>query len=336
MRSDGSQRALASVHVLAGAPFPFEPGDRVLLAGANWAHTNVAMIGEQKKQFAIELISLCHDVIPLLFPTFFGPHDVVMLQRHFDQVFALASLNLVCSKVTGRDVQQYCAEHDIAVGPVRQVPLGFDLPDGGSDSASSAQPALRSRYIMLVSTIEPRKGHRLAQAVWSKLLEEGIPQRLDVNLVLVGRPGWMVDDLMKTLRASDRIVIMDNIDDRTLAALYDQADFCIYPSEYEGYGLPVVEALARGRRCWRRTLGSCRSSKRGCLKRLPPHDDQAWYAAIKEWLVSPEVRPTRDADGSTGFRHPTWAEAAAETFAAVYGDHRPRSVDQTSDNPRGG
>src|SRR5436190_11593192 len=114
MRSDGSQRALAPVHVLAGAPFPFEPGDRVLLAGANWAHTNVAVIGEQKKQFAIELVSLCYDVIPLLFPTFFKPHDVAMLQRHFDRVFALACLNLVCSKVTGRDVQQYCTTHDIA------------------------------------------------------------------------------------------------------------------------------------------------------------------------------------------------------------------------------
>jgi glycosyltransferase involved in cell wall biosynthesis len=335
IRPDGSQRALASVHVLAGAPLPFELGDRVLLAGANWAHTNVAVIGEQKKQLAIELISLCHDVIPLLFPAFFKPHDVAMLQRHFDQVFALASLNLVCSKVTGRDVQQYCTDHDIAVGSVRQVPLGFDLLAGGSDSASSAKSAVCSRYIMLVSTIEPRKGHRLAQAVWSKLLQEGIPQRLDVNLVLVGRPGWMVDDLMKTLRTSDRIVVMDNIDDRALAALYDQADFCIYPSEYEGYGLPVVEALARGKAVLASNVGVVPELQAGLLKQLPPHDEETWYAVIKEWLVSPEVRPTRDADGSTCFRHPSWAEAAAETFAAVYGGHRPRSVDQTSDNPRG-
>ena len=167
-------------------------------------------------------------------------------------------------------------------------------------------------------------------------MQEGIPQRLDVNLVLVGRPGWMVDDLMKTLRTSDRIVIMDNIDDRALAALYDQADFCIYPSEYEGYGLPVIEALARGKAVLASNVGVVPELQAGLLKRLPPRDDEAWYAAIKEWLVSPEVRPTRDADGSTGFRHPTWTEAAAETFAAVYGDYRPRNVDQTSDKPRGG
>lgn len=336
MRSDGSQRALAPVHVLAGAPLPFEPGDRLLLAGANWAHCDVAMIGEQKRQFAIELVSLCHDIIPLLFPMFFKPHDVAMLQQHFDQVFALASLNLVCSKVTGRDVQRYCTDHGISVGPVRQVPLGFDLTAGSGEGATSAQPGFSSRYILFVSTIEPRKGHRLAQAVWSRLLQEGIPQRLGVSLVLVGRPGWMVDDLMKTLRASDRILIMDSVDDRALAALYDRAEFCIYPSEYEGYGLPVVEALARGKAVLASNVGVVPELQGACLKRLPPRDEQAWCAAVREWLVNPEARPARNADGSTGFRHPTWAEAAAATFAAIYADRRPRSADQASDNPRGG
>src|SRR4051812_4653112 len=129
MRPDGSQRALAPLHVLAGAPMAFEPGDRVLWVGANWAHSNAAMIVDQKKRLSIELVSLCHDIIPLRFPAFFKPHDVAMLQRHFDRVFALASLILVCSKVTGRDVEQYCKDRRIAVGPVRQVPLGFDLPD---------------------------------------------------------------------------------------------------------------------------------------------------------------------------------------------------------------
>jgi glycosyltransferase involved in cell wall biosynthesis len=243
---------------------------------------------------------------------------------------------MVCSKVTGRDVQRYCTDRDIAVGPVRQVPLGFALSDDDSDRASPAQPVPGSPFIMLVSTIEPRKGHRLAQTVWNKLLQEGIPQRLDAKLVLVGRPGWMVDDLMKTLLTSDRIVVMDGVDDRTLAALYDRAEFCIYPSEYEGYGLPVVEALARGRAVLASNVGIVPELQTGLLKRLPPDDNEAWYAAVKEWLVSPEVRPGRNSDGSAGFRHPTWADAAAETFAAVYGDYRPRSADQTSDNPRGG
>jgi glycosyltransferase involved in cell wall biosynthesis len=318
LRPDGSQRALAPVHVLTGAPMRFEPGDVVLFAGSNWAHSNAAVISEWKQRVGVELVALCHDIIPLLLPQFFKPNDVAMLQRHFDQVFAAVSLNLVASQTVGRDIEKYCAERGIAAAPVRQVPFGFDLPADGHCSTSSKAPHLPSRYILLVSTIEPRKGHALAQSVWSRLLQEGLLQRLDVTLVLVGRPGWMVDDLMKTLASSERVTIMDNIGDDALARLYDQADFCIYPSEYEGYGLPVVEALARGKAVLASDVGVVPELQSRLLRRLPPRDEQAWCVAIREWLVNPDSVPSRS-DPASDFRHPTWQDAAAQTFAVIDG-----------------
>jgi glycosyltransferase involved in cell wall biosynthesis len=288
----------------------------VLFAGANWAHSNAAFIGRQKEQIDISLISLCHDVIPLLFPQFFKANDVAMLQRHFERVFAIASLNLVASKVVGADIESWCSERGIAVGPVKQVPFGYDLPAGRSRSTDSRGPRTPSRYILFVSTIEPRKGHDLAQAVWTRLLQQGIPQKLDMTLMLIGRPGWMVNDLMTVLRACERVAIMDNVDDDALAALYDQADFCIYPSEYEGYGLPVVEALARGKAVLASDVGVVPELQSSLLKRLPPRDEQAWTLAIQEWLLCPDLI-SRNADPATGFRHPTWQEAAASTFAAI-------------------
>ena len=98
----------------------------------------------------------------------------------------------------------------------------------------------------------------------------------------------------------------------------------------------MVEALARGKEVLASNVGVVPELQGACLKRLPPRDEQAWCAAVREWLVNPEARPARNADGSIGFRHPTWAEAAAATFAAIYADRRPRSADQASDNPRGG
>ena len=316
MQPDGSLRVLAPVDILTGPPMPLEPGDCVLFAGANWAHSNAAFIGERNEQIGIELISLCHDVIPLLFPQFFKANDVAMLQRHFERVFTIASLNLVASKAVGSDIERWCSERGIAVGPIKQVPFGHDLPAAPSRSAGSRGPHPPSRYILFVSTIEPRKGHGLVQAVWTGLLQQGIPQKLDMTLMLIGRPGWMVDDLMKTLRASERIAIMENVDDGALAALYDRAAFCIYPSEYEGYGLPVVEALARGKAVLASDVGVVPELQSSLLKRLPPRDEQAWTLAIREWLLCPDFVP-RNADPATGFRHPTWQEAAASTFAAI-------------------
>jgi glycosyltransferase involved in cell wall biosynthesis len=317
LRSDGSQRALASVDVLTGAPVPFETGDVILFAGANWAHSNAAVIGERKSQTGVELISLCHDVIPLLFPQYFKPRDVALLQRHFEQVFATASLNLVSSNVVGRDIETYCAGRGIAAGPVRKIPFGFDLPDDGSGLTGSEHPHLPSRYIMFVSTIEPRKGHGLVHAVWSRLLQDGIPQQLNLTLMLVGRPGWLVDDLTRTLLSSERIAVIGNVDDRALAGLYDQAEFCIYPSEYEGYGLPVVEALARGKAVLASDVGVVPELESRLLKQLPPRDEQAWYLAIREWLLNPGSVPRR-LDAITDFCHPTWHEAASQTFAEIY------------------
>jgi glycosyltransferase involved in cell wall biosynthesis len=150
------------------------------------------------------------------------------------------------------------------------------------------------------------------------LLRDGIPQRLDATLLLIGRAGWMVDDLLKMLAATDRIAILENIDDRELADLYSTAEFCIYPSEHEGYGLPVVEALASGKAVLASNVGVVPELEAPLLKTLPANDEAAWYEAIKDWLAGTGVPRT-----SQRFRHPTWQEAAAQTFAKLYGD-RPR------------
>jgi glycosyltransferase involved in cell wall biosynthesis len=250
----------------------------------------------------------------LLFPQYFRANDVAVLQKHFEQVFTISSLNLVASKVVGRDIQTYCATRGIAPGPIRQISFGFDLPSNESRAADPARARPASSYIMLVSTIEPRKGHGLVKAVWSRLLQEGIPQKLDVRLVLVGRPGWLVDDLIKTLLSSERIIVMDHVDDAALAGLYDHARFCIYPSAYEGYGLPVVEALARDRAVLASDVGVVPELQSALLKRLPPRDEQAWYVAIREWLLTPETMPRGN---HAGFHHPTWQEAARQTFAVI-------------------
>ena len=211
-----------------------------------------------------------------------------------------------------------------------QIPFGFDLPAGGRELAGPKGVRPGSRYIMLVSTIEPRKGHGLMQAVWSRLLKEGIPQNLDVTLVLVGRAGWLIDGLVESLLSSDRIAVMDEVDDAALAGLYDGAGFCIYPSEYEGYGLPVVEALARGKAVLASDVGIVPELQSPLLKRLPARDEEAWYQAIRTWLANPETLPRSDAV----FDHPTWQEAAAQVFTAI-DEFTGRAATSRSDATRG-
>lgn len=311
----GGRRLIVSLAALTAAPMQLGSDDVVLFAGSNWAHSNAGAIADWQKRLGVGLISLCHDVIPLLFPQYFRPNDVELLRRHFDRVFAIASLNLVASKAVESDVGTYCAGRGITPGPVMQIPFGFDLPKNHAASSGPRRAPPSSRYIMLVSTIEPRKGHCLIQAVWNRLLQERVPQELDLSLLLIGRSGWLVDDLIERLQETDRVVCMEDVDDTSLGSLYDHASFCIYPSEYEGYGLPVVEALARGKPVLASDVGVVPELQSSLLKRLPPRDEEAWYQAIRTWFLNPDAVP-RD-DGT--FHHLTWDQAAAGVFEAIDG-----------------
>src|SRR5258706_14048868 len=102
-----------------------------------------------------------------------------------------------------------------------------------------------------VSTIEPHNGLLLIYDAWVTHRESGIAQRARFKLVFAGRKGWMVDDLMRDLHRDPRIAgtlhVLPDADDATVSALYRDAAFGLYPSCYEGYGLPLVEQFRHGK-----------------------------------------------------------------------------------------
>jgi glycosyltransferase involved in cell wall biosynthesis len=140
-------------------------------------------------------------------------------------------------------------------------------------------------------------------------------------LVFVGRLGWMVDDLLADIRSDPQtarqILMIDNVDDELLGRLYQGAAFCVYPSMYEGYGLPVVEAFSHGKAVLVSTGGALPETARGFSPCLDPSDEQAWYTAMKQWIETPQVREPYEQEIRVRFRHPTWSEAAATFFAGV-------------------
>jgi glycosyltransferase involved in cell wall biosynthesis len=177
----------------------------------------------------------------------------------------------------------------------------------------------RGRYALLVSTIEPRKGHRLIYDAWMKLLEAGIPQRARFKLVFAGREGWMVDDLMWDLRndprLADTLVVLHDASDATLAGLYHDAAFCLCPSLYEGYGLPVIEAFLRGKAVLASTGGAVPEVVGDFSPCLDPTDTEAWRRMLATWIEDPAARLPYETRIRTSFRPRNWAETAQEFFA---------------------
>lgn len=105
--------------------------------------------------------------------------------------------------------------------------------------------ALPDRYLLCLSTLEPRKNMRLLVEAFQELTIAG---KIDCNLVLAGRKGWKIENLLSGLnpKVAEKIVVTGFIDDADLPYVYQKADCFVFPSLYEGFGIPPLEAMAMG------------------------------------------------------------------------------------------
>ena len=322
VREDGTRRPFFPYDMAVGAPVTFRRNDALICAGSGWGHTNIEALSDLKSRVGFRIVLLCYDLIPLLFPHFYRNHDVDLFRNYMHKMLPIADRIVVNSRAVEADCRAYCARQGIIPGDIAVAPLGFDVGPERPKSISEFPLGLRAdRFAMLVSTIEPRKGHRLLYRVWRRLMAEGVPQATGFKLVFAGRPGWMVDDLLADIRNDPRfveqILMISDVDDDLLAALYQGAAFCVYPSAYEGYGLPVIEAFSHGKAVLTSTGGALPELARGFSPCLDPTDEPAWYETIRQWIESPQARAPYEREIRARFRHPTWSEAAANFFACI-------------------
>ncbi|MCZ7658968.1 MAG: glycosyltransferase [Xanthobacteraceae bacterium] len=130
----------------------------------------------------------------------------------------------------------------------------------------------------------------------------------------VGRP------LRETLH------LLHDVPDETLHALYDGAAFCLYPSAYEGFGLPIVEAFLRGKAVLASTGGAIPEVAAGLAPCLDPDDAGAWQTMLARWISDPAVATAHATEIRRRFRHVSWSEAAERFFAAV--ENAPRRAER--------
>jgi len=179
------------------------------------------------------LVVTLHDLAFLHEPKHFTKHGVRLFKDSLAHIRRRADLVLCSSQATMDD----CFFAGIDGERLRLVPLGVDIDPATSDQIADVRRIydLPERYLLFVGTLEPRKNLRgLAAAV--SLLDEELP------LVVVGADGWGDMDILP----GPDLRFLGFVPGEHLSALYAAADVFCYPSEREGYGLPVLEAMAQG------------------------------------------------------------------------------------------
>jgi glycosyltransferase involved in cell wall biosynthesis len=320
--ADGSRRPFLPLDVALGEPVILSAEDTLVAAGSGWTHTNIEAIAAARAVAGFRFVVVCYDVIPLIRPDFFVPHDVSSAQRYWAGVARHADLVIANAQVVADDFRSVARSAGVVPPPVAVCPLGANPPSVVADATATLPEELRpGGYALFVSTIEPRKGHDLLYRVWLRLLEANVPQAADFKLVFVGRPGWMVDELMRALETDPRIAAsllrLNRVTDAELDVLYRSAAFCLYPSQYEGYGLPVVEAFSRGKAMLVSDGGALSEVAAGLTPPLPARDEDAWFEVLRRWIQDPAARAPFEAAIRERFRHPTWDEAAAGMFRVI-------------------
>ncbi|MFA7383432.1 MAG: glycosyltransferase [Desulfurivibrionaceae bacterium] len=275
------------------------------------------------QDLGVELFFVVYDLLPVSLPGCF-PDFVGRIFPQWLSAVAHLSTGLLCiSRSVADELAEWLGQHPI---PGRQPPavgffhLGADLEksqpsDGLPPEAGAVLRRIKALpTLLMVGTIEPRKGHRQALAACEQLWAEG----LEVNLVMVGKMGWMMEDLAETLAAhpelNRRLFWLSGISDEYLARLYAASAALLAASEGEGFGLPLIEAarhhlpiLARDLPVFREVAGEFATYFAG-------NSAAALALAIKNWLAGYQAGSYRKSDEMEWLK---WEESAAQLVAAL-------------------
>lgn len=319
-KPDGTLRPWLDLSAVTVA-FSFSGRDIFFSAGSGWSHGSVTQLHELKRRHSFRFTMLLHDIIPLQFPEFYKPRDVVAFRDYFHAALPVCDLAVFSSNRTKADVENYCRQHGIEIGKTATASFGGNFVPVKPSEAELPAPLIAGKYALFVSTIEPRKGHRMLYNVWRDLLRDGIPQRSDFKLVFIGRPGWLMDDFLEQLKKSSNtsatLIHFDNVTDDVLGTLYRDAAFCLYPSIYEGFGLPVIESFLHGKAVIASTGGALPEVAGEFSPCIDPADRNAWRELIGKWIMSPAARAPYEQAIKERYRPRSWHDASGEIFDLI-------------------
>lgn len=216
-----------------------------LLPGKNLMHQPTARKGYFR---TLKLVATVHDLVAFLYPQTTTRLMQLRLRLFLPPSLRVADLIITDSAGSKRDIVRLFR---VPEGKVQVVPLGKNeqfarISDSSLLAITREQYKLPQTFILYVGTIEPRKNLDLLFRAYGQLSAD---LRTEVKLVVAGGLGWRYEPLLSILREQgleNDVHFTGYVSDEHLPALYNLANIFVYPSLYEGFGLPVLEAMACG------------------------------------------------------------------------------------------
>lgn len=179
---------------------------------------------------------------------------------------------------------------------------------------------LPDNYILYLGTLEPRKNIVSLLKAFDRLKQEDAFKNSDLKLVIAGAKGWLYNEIFTTAQAySSRgdIVFTGFVEDRYKPALYRGAKLFVYPSFYEGFGFPPLEAMAKGTPVVTSNISSIPEAVENAAITVNPTNPDELYRAMKEILTDPKLASLLSVQGYERAKIFDWNKCAEETLGFI-------------------
>lgn len=224
----------------------FEEGD-VLFVMSDWhaQYPGFILLLKSLNKRKIKIVTISYDILPLVTPQYSG-HTTNSLATYVKEIYPVSKTIFAISRHTKKDVAEWLSHNGLKAPDLKVIRLGDDFNKHNSRKPKYFQDT--TPYILCVGTVEARKNHTILYYVYKNAFRRGIGLP---RLVVVGRRGWMTENIYQIIKSDpevkDKFIFIHSASDDELSWLYDNCLYTIYPSFYEGWGLPIAESIAHGK-----------------------------------------------------------------------------------------
>ncbi len=262
-----------------------------------------------------KMVAGVFDMTPFLFPELHLKKTIQLDKVRLERIKKYADLVITISQNSKEDFLKFAPEKKVEV---IYPGIGDIFLDKHTDNSKKilAKYNLKSGFILSVGTIEPRKNLVRLVRTFSLLVNSinRVNEKIsnELQLVIAGSKGWLSDEiykLPKKLRIEDSVKFLGRVEDKDLAELYKNAFCLLYPSFYEGFGIPVLEAQASGCPVITSSVSSLpEAGGKGAIY-VDPYSVEEMVEAIKKYQIS-NFRSQMIKQGFENIKRFSWEESA--------------------------
>ncbi len=269
----------------------------------------------------VPVVVTVHDVSFLDHPEYFPRERAWQLRLTVRRTVRQAVRVLTVSEFSRRSILRAYPEID----PEKVVVIPNAASGFRPISRELARAAVRNRFkisapfLLSVGDLQPRKNHIGMIRAFARLIQT-YPQ-FPHNLVLAGQETWFGNSVREAARVSgvaDRILFCGFVSDEELLNLYNACDFSVFPSFYEGFGLPVLEAMACGRAVACSGASALPEVANGAAILFDPYSVDEIARAMADLLLDSELKAHMERLGSHRAAHFSWQKTAKKTLDVFY------------------